>query len=91
MEELLLAQFENRASFSMFNGLAKFNLNLLLFQINKKCVVSLSSVANILTRSRQVLRLNIYGLSVSFIIILRPRHDFHHLSRSPRSPAAMYR
>lgn len=91
MEELLLAQFENRASFSMFNGLAKFNLNLLLFQINKKCVVSLSSVANILTRSRQVLRLNIYGLPVSFIIILRPRHDFHHLSRSPRSPAAMYR
>ena len=36
MEDLLLAQFENRASFSLFNGLAKFNLNLLLFQINKK-------------------------------------------------------
>ena len=36
MEDLLLAQFENRASFSMFNGSAKFNLNLLLFQINKK-------------------------------------------------------
>ncbi|KAI0638045.1 hypothetical protein C8Q77DRAFT_1214962 [Trametes polyzona] len=36
MEELLQAQFEDRASFSMFNGLAKFNLNLLLWQINKK-------------------------------------------------------
>ncbi|KIP08317.1 hypothetical protein PHLGIDRAFT_69492 [Phlebiopsis gigantea 11061_1 CR5-6] len=40
MEDLLQAQFENRASFSLFNGLAKFNLNLLLWQINKKYVVS---------------------------------------------------
>ncbi|KZT72473.1 ras GTPase-activating protein [Daedalea quercina L-15889] len=36
MEDLLQAQFENRASYSLFNGLAKFNLNLLLWQINKK-------------------------------------------------------
>ncbi|EKM59178.1 uncharacterized protein PHACADRAFT_86001 [Phanerochaete carnosa HHB-10118-sp] len=36
MEELLQAQYENKASFTLFNGLAKFNLNLLLWQINKK-------------------------------------------------------
>lgn len=36
MEELLQAQFENKASFTLSNGLAKFNLNLLLWQINKK-------------------------------------------------------
>ncbi|TFY63402.1 hypothetical protein EVJ58_g3276 [Rhodofomes roseus] len=36
MEDLLQAQFENRASYSLFDGLAKFNLNLLLWQINKK-------------------------------------------------------
>ncbi|KAM5540380.1 hypothetical protein V8D89_005838 [Ganoderma adspersum] len=36
MEDLLQAQFEDRASLSMFNGVAKFNLNLLLWQINKK-------------------------------------------------------
>ncbi|TCD70814.1 hypothetical protein EIP91_001504 [Steccherinum ochraceum] len=39
MEDLLQAQFENRASLSLFNGLAKFNLNLLLWQINKKFYV----------------------------------------------------
>ena len=39
MEDLLQAQFENKASFSLFNGLAKFNLNLLLWQINKKYVL----------------------------------------------------
>ncbi len=38
MEDLLQAQFENRASLTLFNGLAKFNLNLLLWQINKKYV-----------------------------------------------------
>ncbi|OCH90975.1 hypothetical protein OBBRIDRAFT_729743 [Obba rivulosa] len=36
MEDLLTAQFDNRASLSLFNGMAKFNLNLLLWQINKK-------------------------------------------------------
>lgn len=36
MEDLLQAQFENRVSFPLFDGLAKFNLNLLLYQINKK-------------------------------------------------------
>lgn len=36
MEDLLQAQFENKASLSLFNGLAKFNLDLLLWQINKK-------------------------------------------------------
>ncbi|KAH9918193.1 uncharacterized protein BXZ73DRAFT_92257 [Epithele typhae] len=37
MEDLLQAQFEDRASISLFDGLAKFNLGLLLWQINKKC------------------------------------------------------
>ncbi|OBZ70404.1 Ras GTPase-activating-like protein rng2 [Grifola frondosa] len=41
MEDLLQAQFEDRASLSLFNGLAKFNLNLLLWQINKKYVLAL--------------------------------------------------
>ncbi|GJE84158.1 ras GTPase-activating protein [Phanerochaete sordida] len=39
MEELLQAQFEDKASITLFNGLAKFNLNLLLWQINKKFYV----------------------------------------------------
>lgn len=38
MEDLLQAQFDDRASISLFNGLAKFNLSLLLWQINKKYV-----------------------------------------------------
>jgi len=36
MEDLLQAQFENQASLSLFDGLAKVNINLLLYQINKK-------------------------------------------------------
>lgn len=36
MEDLLQAQFENQASLSLFNGLVKVNINLLLYQINKK-------------------------------------------------------
>lgn len=36
MEDLLQAQFQDKASLSLFNGHAKFNLNLLLYQINKK-------------------------------------------------------
>ena len=36
MEDLLQAQFENRTSFALFDNMAKFNLNLLLYQINKK-------------------------------------------------------
>jgi Ras GTPase-activating-like protein IQGAP2/3 len=36
MEELLQAQFENRASLSLFGGLVKVNLSLFLYQINKK-------------------------------------------------------
>ncbi|KAG9317305.1 ras GTPase-activating protein [Chiua virens] len=36
MEDLLQAQFENQASLSLFNGLVKLNINLLLYQINKK-------------------------------------------------------
>ena len=39
MEDLLQAQFQDRASLSLFNGLAKFNLSLLLYQINKKYVL----------------------------------------------------
>ena len=38
MEDLLQAQFEDRSSYSISRGLAKFSLNLLLWQINKKCV-----------------------------------------------------
>jgi len=36
MEDLLQAQFENQASLSLFGGLVKVNLTLLLYQINKK-------------------------------------------------------
>jgi len=36
MEDLLQAQFENQASISLFNGLVKVNINLFLYQINKK-------------------------------------------------------
>ncbi|KAI0254740.1 hypothetical protein BJV78DRAFT_1120741 [Lactifluus subvellereus] len=36
LEDLLQAQYRDRASLSLFNGLTKFNLNLLLYQINKK-------------------------------------------------------
>jgi hypothetical protein len=38
LEDLLQAQYQDRASLSLFNGLVKFNLNLLLYQINKKWV-----------------------------------------------------
>ena len=38
LEDLLQAQYQDRASLSLFNGIAKFNLNLLLYQINKKWV-----------------------------------------------------
>ena len=36
MEDLLQAQFENRVSLPLWGDMAKFNLNLLLYQINKK-------------------------------------------------------
>ena len=36
MEELLQARFENSAYITLFNGQAKFNLEHLLYQINKK-------------------------------------------------------
>ncbi|TDL29206.1 hypothetical protein BD410DRAFT_735994 [Rickenella mellea] len=36
MEDLLQAQFESRPSIPLFNGLAIVNVNLLLYQINKK-------------------------------------------------------
>lgn len=36
LEDLLQAQYQDRASLPLFNGLAKFNLNLFLYQINKK-------------------------------------------------------
>jgi hypothetical protein len=38
LEDLLQAQYQDRASLSLFNGLVKFNLNLFLYQINKKWV-----------------------------------------------------
>jgi Ras GTPase-activating-like protein IQGAP2/3 len=40
MEELLQAQYKNRSSLSLFNDMVKVNLNLFLYQINKKCVMS---------------------------------------------------
>jgi len=40
MEDLLQAQFENKVSLSLFDGTAKMNLNLLLYQINKKYAFS---------------------------------------------------
>jgi Ras GTPase-activating-like protein IQGAP2/3 len=42
MEDLLQAQYENRASLSLFSGMVKVNLNLFLYQIHKKCVVAAS-------------------------------------------------
>ncbi|EGN93059.1 hypothetical protein SERLA73DRAFT_98415 [Serpula lacrymans var. lacrymans S7.3] len=39
MEDLLQSQFENQASLSLFNGMVKVNLSLLLYQINKKFYV----------------------------------------------------
>ena len=36
MEDLLQAQFEHRTSHSIFDGMVKVNLNLFLYQINKK-------------------------------------------------------
>jgi hypothetical protein len=44
LEDLLQAQYQDRASLSLFNGLAKFNLNLFLYQINKKWVYRHRSV-----------------------------------------------
>ncbi|KAH7101116.1 hypothetical protein BKA62DRAFT_619136 [Auriculariales sp. MPI-PUGE-AT-0066] len=38
MEDLLQAQFENRISLALFDGMVKVHVNLLLFQINKKYV-----------------------------------------------------
>jgi RasGAP C-terminus len=38
LEDLLQAQYQDRASLSLFTGQAKFNLNLFLYQINKKWV-----------------------------------------------------
>ncbi len=52
MEELLQAQFDDRASISLFNGVAKFNLNLLLWQVNKKYVFrQLMGTPHLLMRS----------------------------------------
>jgi len=39
MEDLLQANFEGQVSLALFDGMAKVNLNLLLFQINKKFYV----------------------------------------------------
>lgn len=38
MENLLKAQFENRISLPLFDGMVKVHVNFLLYQINKKCV-----------------------------------------------------
>ncbi|EJD53517.1 hypothetical protein AURDEDRAFT_52863 [Auricularia subglabra TFB-10046 SS5] len=39
MEDLLQAQFENRISLPLFDGMVKVHVNFLLYQINKKCVI----------------------------------------------------
>ena len=36
MDDLLHAQFEDKVTLALFDGMAKMNLNLLLYQINKK-------------------------------------------------------
>ena len=36
LEDLLHAQFEGKPSLALFNGTVKFNVNLILYQINKK-------------------------------------------------------
>jgi Ras GTPase-activating-like protein IQGAP2/3 len=36
LDDLLHAQFENKPSLALFNGTVKFNVNLLLYQVNKK-------------------------------------------------------
>lgn len=38
MEDLLQAQFENQASLALFSGMVMVNLQLFLYQINKKFV-----------------------------------------------------
>jgi Ras GTPase-activating-like protein IQGAP2/3 len=38
MEDLLQAQFKNEASLGLFNGMVMVNLQLFLYQINKKYV-----------------------------------------------------
>ncbi|KAI0030222.1 hypothetical protein K488DRAFT_54701 [Vararia minispora EC-137] len=38
MQDLLQLQFESKSALSLFNDTVKFNLDLLLYQINKKCV-----------------------------------------------------
>jgi Ras GTPase-activating-like protein IQGAP2/3 len=43
MEDLLQAQFDNKASLTIFNGTAKVNLTALLLHINKKCVCSFTT------------------------------------------------
>ena len=44
MEDLLQAQFEDRSSYPISKGAAKLSLNLLLWQINKKCIRSVARV-----------------------------------------------
>lgn len=43
MEDLLQAKYEKRPSLSLFNGKVKVNFELFLYQINKKCVLWISS------------------------------------------------
>jgi hypothetical protein len=57
MEDLLQAQFDNKASLTIFNGMAKVNLTALLLHINKKCVHDIISSRTELTISRKVLHL----------------------------------
>lgn len=45
MEDLLQAQYQDRASVSLSNDQVKFHLESLLYQINKKCVECASEIA----------------------------------------------
>lgn len=78
MEDLLQAQFENQVSLALFDGMVKVNLNLLLYQINKKYVPP--PFAFIYADPLQVLRLisfTVSSSSISFDFLHRHHHDTH--------------
>jgi Ras GTPase-activating-like protein IQGAP2/3 len=49
MEDLLQAQFDNKSSLTIFNGMAKVNLSALLLHINKKSVFPPAQSMTVLT------------------------------------------
>lgn len=65
MEDLLQAQFENKVSLSLFDGMAKMNLNLLLYQINKKYACLLTRFHPLFFQSQVAHHLSIPGSTCS--------------------------